>query len=171
MEDELDEIAEGKPWVPVLEQFYGRFSEKLEIADQSIEKVDLKAEVEPVGRVCPECGSELLYREGRFGRFIGCSNFPKCRYTEQILTKIGVTCPNCGGELVEKRTRKGNRLFFGCANYPECEWTSWKRPLPQPCGNCGGLVVQIDQNTGECTQCGRRQPVIKLEPAQEVPGD
>jgi DNA topoisomerase I len=171
MEDELDEIAEGKPWVPVLEQFYGRFAEKLEIADQSIEKVDLKAEVEPVGRVCPECGSELLYREGRFGRFIGCSNFPKCRYTEQILTKIGVPCPNCGGDLVEKRTRKGNRLFFGCANYPECEWTSWKRPLPQPCRACSGLMVQIDQNTAECTQCGRRQPVTQLEPVHEAPGD
>jgi DNA topoisomerase I len=162
LEDELDEIAEGKPWVPVLDQFYGRFAEKLEIADESIEKVDLKAEVEPVGRACPQCGSDLLYREGRFGRFVGCSNFPKCRYTEQILTKIGVACPNCGGDLVEKRTRKGNRLFFGCANYPECEWTSWKRPLPQPCPSCSGLLVQADRETAECTQCGRRHPLPEV---------
>jgi DNA topoisomerase I len=170
MEDELDEIAEGKPWVPVLAQFYDRFAEKLEIADQSIEKVDLKVETEPVGRACPECGSDLLYREGRFGRFIGCSNFPKCRYTEQVLMKIGVLCPNCGGDLVEKRTRKGNRLFFGCANYPECEWTSWKRPLPQPCPACAGLMVQIDQNTADCTLCGKRQPVALAPAASEVPG-
>jgi DNA topoisomerase I len=159
MEDELDEIAGGKAWVPVIEQFYGGFAQNLAAADQAIEKLDLKAEVEFVGRECPECGQPLVYREGRFGRFIGCSRFPGCRFTEQILSKIGVACPNCGGDLVEKRTRKGNRPFYGCANYPECEWTNWKRPLPQPCRICQGLLVQVDKNTAECTQCNARQPL------------
>jgi DNA topoisomerase I len=123
--------------------------------------MDLKAEVEPVGRDCPLCENELLYREGRFGRFIGCSKFPTCRYTEQILNKVGVTCPKCKeGDLVEKRTRKGNRPFYGCSNYPECDWTSWKRPLAAPCRVCGGLLVQLDKNTAECTQCGERQPTL-----------
>ncbi|MCP4423754.1 MAG: type I DNA topoisomerase [Chloroflexi bacterium] len=158
MEDELDEIAQGKEeWVPVIGSFYERFSKNLEAADAAIPKIDLKREVEPVGRECPKCGEPLLYREGRFGRFVGCSNFPKCRHTEQILVKVGVACPNDGGDLIEKRTRKG-RIFYGCANYPECDWTSWKRPLPQPCPHCKGLLIQRNNTTAECTQCGERIP-------------
>jgi len=158
LESELDKIAEGKPWVPVIDGFYRRFSENLVRADEAIPKIDLKRELEPVGRDCPLCGNPLLYREGRYGRFIGCSNFPKCRHTEQVLNKIGVACPNDGGELVEKRTRKG-RVFYACANYPECDWSSWKRPLSRPCVHCQGLLVQINQETAECTKCGERQPL------------
>lgn len=164
LEDELDEIAEGKPWVPVIAGFYGRFEKNLAKADAALPKIDLKKEQEPVGRECPTCGSPLVYREGRFGRFIGCSNFPSCRFTEQILVKVGVPCPRCGGELVEKRTRKG-RVFFGCATYPECEWTSWKRPLTQPCRVCGGLLVQLNNDTAECTQCTTQQPIVQIEQA------
>jgi len=161
LEDELDEIADGKAWVPIIGNFYERFAQRLAKADAALPKLDLKPETEPVGRDCPLCGSPLLYREGRFGRFIGCSTFPTCRFTEQILTKVGVACPKCqSGDLVEKRTRKGNRLFYGCSNYPDCDWTSWKRPLPAPgCRLCGGLLVQLDKNTAECTQCGERQTV------------
>ena len=158
LENELDEIAQGKDWVPVINGFYKRFSANLEKADAAIPKMDLKREVEFVGRECPDCGSPLVYREGRYGRFIGCSTFPKCRFTEQILVKVGVACPNDGGDLIEKRTRRG-RVFFGCANYPECDWTSWKRPLPQPCQKCGGLLIQRNNETSECTQCGERQPI------------
>jgi DNA topoisomerase-1 len=160
LEDELDEIAEGKNWLPVMDSFYGRFANDLERADEAIEKVDVAAkEPEPVGRDCPTCGNPLVYRESRYGRFIGCSDFPNCRYTEQIITKIGVKCPNDGGDLIEKRTRKGGRLFYGCSNYPECEWVSWKRPLPTPCKVCGGLLVQANKRMAECTQCGERQPL------------
>jgi DNA topoisomerase-1 len=162
LEDALDEIADGNPWVPVVDAFYGRFAENLAIADEKIPKVDLKKEVEFVGRACPTCGNELVYREGRYGRFIGCSTFPKCRFTDQILVKMGVTCPKDGGDLIEKRTKKG-RVFYGCANYPACDWTSWKRPLPQPCRLCKGVVVQIDNSTAECTNCGERQPIIIAE--------
>jgi DNA topoisomerase-1 len=160
LEGALDEIAEGKPWVPIVDSFYGRFAENLEIAHEKIPKVDLdeQKEVEFVGRDCPECGNPLVYREGRYGRFIGCSTFPKCRHTEQVLNKLGVKCPNDGGELVEKRTRRG-KIFYGCANYPDCDWTSWKRPLPQTCRLCNGLLVQVDKNTAECTNCGERQPL------------
>jgi DNA topoisomerase-1 len=160
LEDELDEIAEGKNWLPVMDSFYGRFANDLERADEAIEKVDVAAkEPEPVGRDCPTCGNPLVYRESRYGRFIGCSDFPNCRYTEQNITKIGVKCPNDGGDLIEKRTRKGGRLFYGCSNYPECEWVSWKRPLPTPCKVCGGLLVQANKRMAECTQCGERQPL------------
>ncbi|HZD10421.1 MAG TPA: type I DNA topoisomerase [Candidatus Binatia bacterium] len=158
LEDELDAIAEGKAWVPVVAEFYGDFSENLQVAEKDMPKVKLHQEAEPVGRDCPRCGNPLLYRYGRYGKFIGCSNFPDCRYTEQILDKIGVACPNCGGDLVVKRTRRG-RTFYGCANYPECDWTSWKRPVPEPCPHCGGLMVQASKSEAECTKCGRRQPL------------
>ncbi len=157
MEDELDEIAQGKPWVPVVEHFFGDFSKNLKVAEEDMPKVSLERETEPVGRDCPTCGNPLLYRHGRYGRFIGCSNFPACRYTEQILDKLGIACPQDGGDLVVKRTRRG-KTFYGCANYPQCDWTSWKRPLPEPCSHCGGLLVQANKEEAECTHCGRRQP-------------
>jgi DNA topoisomerase-1 len=164
LEGQLDEIAAGSPWVPIIDDFYQRFSQRLEVADEAIERVDMRSEPEPVGRDCPVCGNPLVFREGRFGRFIGCSNFPKCRHTEQIIVKVGVICPKDGGELVERRTRKG-RIFYGCENYPECDWTSWKRPLPEPCPVCGGLLVQVGKDTVECTVCGERQPLGEIVPA------
>ncbi len=129
METDLDNIADGNPWVPVISDFYSRFEVDLAKADAALPKLDLKKEPELVGRDCPTCGSPLVYREGRYGRFIGCSTFPKCRFTEQILVKVGVVCPHGGGEIIERRTQKG-RTWYGCTRYPECEWTSWKKPVP-----------------------------------------
>lgn len=162
LEDELDKIANGKEWVPVIRTFYDQFATDLAKADEDIAKVDVqkvKKELEPVGRDCPVCGKPLVYRESRFGRFIGCSDYPKCRHIEQILKKVGVSCPKDGGDIVEKRAKKGRKLFYGCANYPNCDWTSWKKPVAQPCHNCGGLVVETAKATGECTQCGTKQPL------------
>ena len=160
MEDDLDGIAEGKPWVPVLDEFYRTFEQRLSAADLAVEKVEIKKELELVGRDCPLCNSPLVYREGRFGRFVGCSTFPTCRHTEQIVVRLGVKCPKDGGELIEKKSRRG-KTFYGCANYPECDWTNWKKPLPQPCVKCGGVVVQQDRKTAECTQCGEKQPIMQ----------
>ncbi|MDX1663674.1 MAG: type I DNA topoisomerase [Candidatus Promineifilaceae bacterium] len=160
MEDELDEIAEGRQeWVPVVRDFYDGFAENLSVAEEDMPKVEM---TEKVGRACPECGGDLLYRHGRYGRFIGCANFPECRYTEQILEKIGIDCPECGGDIVVKKTRRG-RTFYGCANYPDCEWTNWKRPVPQKCENCGGLMVQANKRQAECTKCGERAPLEIME--------
>jgi DNA topoisomerase-1 len=162
MEDELDDVANGRAWVPVIDEFYRQFEQRLEVADKAIEKVDVRSEPEPVGRDCPKCGNPLVYREGRYGRFIGCSNFPSCRHTEQIVKKLGVACPKDGGEIIERSTRRG-RIFYGCANYPECDWTSWKRPLAQPCRVCGGLLVVVEKGLAECTACGERQEVDTRE--------
>lgn len=165
IEDELDKIAEGRPWEPVIAAFYGNFAERLEIADEELPKLDLKKEPELVGRDCPDCGNPLVYREGRYGRFIGCSTFPKCRFTEQILTKIGVPCATCGkGEIIERKTRRG-RTFYGCSNYPDCEWKSWSKPLKEPCQNCGSIVVYAKNDQTECTSCGLKQDIVEPEPA------
>ncbi len=151
MEEELDRIAAGEQkWVEVIREFYAPFSKLVEKAEQQIP--EMKAELEPIGRQCPECGKELVIRYGRFGKFISCSGFPECRYTEPWLEKIGVKCPKDGGEIVERKTRRG-RVFYGCANYPQCDFTSWKKPLAMPCPNCGGLLVIQDKRHAQCTQC------------------
>jgi DNA topoisomerase-1 len=164
MEEELDEIAEGdRPWVEVIREFYGPFAQQVEHATASMPEV--KAEPEVLDRLCPESGHPLVVRHGRYGKFIGCSNFPACRYTEPWLEKIGVRCPKDGGELVERRTRRG-RVFYGCANYPACDFTSWKRPLVQPCPDCGSLLVADNRDHAVCTQCGHRFEMAAL-PAVE----
>ncbi len=169
LEDELDEIAEGKPWAPVIGEFYEKFAQDLDVADRALPKLDLRKEPELVGRDCPLSGHPLVYRQGRFGRFIGCSHYPQCKYTEQILVKVGVTCPQCGGDLIEKRTKRG-RTFYGCSNYPDCDWTNWKRPIPQPCPNCGGVLVIENKETAKCTQCGHLAPLATLQPVPQPEG-
>ncbi len=156
LEDELDTIAQGdREWVPVIDGFYRNFEKRLNVADKAIPKVDLKAEPELVGRTCPTCEiGDLVYREGRYGRFIGCSRFPQCRHTEQILVKTGVTCAN-GGELIEKKTRRG-RTFYSCTRYPDCEFTSWKLPVA---ADNEGIWIQVAKNKKECVACGLKENV------------
>ena len=151
MEEDLDKIAEGEAqWVDVMQEFYAPFSEDVKKAQADMPVV--KSGPEPIGRPCPECGRELVIRYGRYGKFISCSGFPSCRYTEPLLEKIGVACPKDGGEIVERKTRKG-RVFYGCINYPACDFTSWRKPLPQPCPRCGGLLVIASKREAQCTQC------------------
>jgi len=151
MEQDLDMIASGQAeWVEVIYEFYRPFSEDVKKAQAEMPVT--KSEPEPIGRQCPEDGGELVIRFGRFGKFISCSNFPKCRYTEPWLEKIGVTCPKDGGDLVERKTRKG-RAFYGCMNYPNCDFTSWKRPLAKPCPKCSGLLVIANKREAQCTNC------------------
>ena len=151
MEEDLDMIASGQAeWTEVIHEFYHPFAEDLKKAQAEMPVT--KSGPEPIGRKCPEDGGELVIRYGRFGKFISCSNFPTCRYTEPWLEKIGIRCPKDGGELVERKTRKG-RTFYGCENYPNCDFTSWKRPIKPPCPKCGGLLVIANKREAQCTNC------------------
>ena len=151
MEEDLDMVASGQAeWTEVIHEFYQPFAEDLKKAQAEMPVT--KSGPEPIGRKCPEDGGELVIRYGRFGKFISCSNFPTCRYTEPWLEKIGVRCPKDGGEVVERKTRKG-RTFFGCENYPNCDFTSWKRPLKMPCPKCSGLLVVANKREAQCTNC------------------
>jgi DNA topoisomerase-1 len=166
MEAELDQIASGeREWVPVLREFYAPFEKDLKRAEVEMEEVDIGNQ--ETGEMCPECGQPLVIRFGRYGKFIGCSGFPECRYTQPFLEKIGVACPECGSDLVEKKTRRG-RTFYGCSNYPECEFASWQRPLPQPCPNCGGLVVQKGRDKAQCIACENWYEQDELAEAAET---
>jgi DNA topoisomerase-1 len=164
MEDELDEIAEGThDWVSTLREFYEPFSKDVKHAELEIPKVSDGPE--PAGRDCPTCGKPLVIRYGRYGKFIGCSTFPACRYVEPWLEKMGVLCPKDGGELVERKTRKG-RTFYACSNYPACDFTSWKKPMPDPCPACGGLLVYGAKQTALCIKCEAKFPLDSL-PSRE----
>ncbi len=156
MEDDLDLIASGeREWVPILRNFYGPFAETLAQARDEMPEVDINNR--PTGEACPECGHPLVYRYGRYGKFIGCSNFPDCRFSKPIVVTTGALCPECGGELVERRTRRG-RAFYGCSNYdaddPEsCDFAVWKRPVPTPCPECGGLLTEARPGWARCRVC------------------
>jgi DNA topoisomerase-1 len=164
MESDLDQIASGnEEWAAVIRRFYEPFEKDMKAAEENIP--EMKVELEPIGRDCPKCGHDLVIRWGRYGKFISCSNFPDCRHTEPWLEKIGVDCPQDGGEIVERKTRKG-RTFYGCSNYPECDYTSWKRPLPLPCPNCGGLLVAQNKNHAQCTQCEEQISMDELSPEE-----
>jgi DNA topoisomerase-1 len=106
---------------------------------------------------CDICGSAMVAKRGRFGPFLACTRYPECKGTKPLLAKTGIPCPVDGGEIVERATRKG-RKFYGCSNYPNCEYTSWQRPLPTVCPNCGGLAVAERGRTARCTVCDWKGP-------------
>ena len=161
MEEELDRIAAGEQeWRPMIRQFYGAFHETLERARVEMPTIPRPPD-EPTGELCPECGSLLLFKTGRFGRFVGCSNYPQCRFSKPI-SLPGVVCPQCGGEIYERRTRRGRRLFYGCANYPECDFTAWNRPIPQPCPACGGMLTDAGKGVAKCLACEEQVPLSSV---------
>ena len=128
MEDNLDKIANGnEKWVEIIGDFFKPFEKKVKDVDKKAERV--KIETEKLGKKCPECKEgELVIRLGRFGKFVSCSRFPDCKYTEKYLEKVGVKCPECGkGDVIVKKTSKG-RKFFGCSRYPDCKYASWRSP-------------------------------------------
>ena len=147
LEDKLDTVeAGGVDWKEIIRDFYPGFKKSLDVAEQQIEKVEINDELsdEP----CDKCGALMVYKMGRFGRFLACPNFPDCRNTKPILNYIEAPCPACGARLMEKTSRK-NRKFFGCERYPECEFVSWEKPVVDKCPQCGGYMVEKRGRKGE----------------------
>ncbi|MBI4120141.1 MAG: type I DNA topoisomerase [Parcubacteria group bacterium] len=128
MEENLDEIAEGKvQWVPVIREFYEPFEKNLKTKMEELKKSDFKKD-EPTDKICPECGKPIVIKLGRFGKFYACTGWPECKHTERIVQKIDMACPKCGqGEVIVKRSKKG-KTFYGCSRYPECDYASWQNP-------------------------------------------
>lgn len=124
MEEELDEIAEGKiKWQPMIREFYTPFEKQLKLAENA---EGVKIEVEYSDRICPTDGGRLIVRQSKFGKFLACENFPNCRFTESITETLDIPCPKDGGKIILKKTRKG-RTFYGCGNYPNCDFAVWKK--------------------------------------------
>lgn len=139
LEDELDSVEEGRAdWVGILKDFYGQLETDLEQAEKTLEHVKLEDEVSDVK--CEKCGRMMVYKHGRYGKFLACPGFPECRNTKPIVKDIGVACPNCGKPLVERKGKR--RTFYGCSGYPECEYVLWNRPTGQLCPDCGHPMIE-----------------------------
>lgn len=153
MEDKLDTIEEGgQIWQDVIRDFYVGFEKELKVALQDRTKVQLK--VEESNEICPNCGAKLVYKMGRFGKFLACPNFPDCKFTKHITDVVG-TCPKCGGELLRKRSKRG-KIFYGCGNFPKCDFASWDLPFKDKCPKCSSLMVVKEYNGYnhiKCTNC------------------
>jgi len=121
-------------------------------------------EAQKTDEKCDVCGSEMVVKRGRFGPFLACSRYPECKGTKPLLQKTGILCPKDGGEIVERQTRQ-KRKFYGCSNYPACDFTSWQRPLPEVCPDCGGLIVAERGRKAKCTVCGWNGPASQAKPA------
>lgn len=155
MESDLDSIEEGQTnWVDIIDHFYKGFEKNLKIAEEEMKEVEIKDE--PAGEDCELCGHDMVYKMGRYGKFMACSNFPECRNTKAIVKDIGVKCPSCdGGKIVERKSKK-RRVFYGCDQYPACEFISWDKPISRPCPKCGEMLVEKKTKKGvhvQCTKC------------------
>lgn len=165
MEQDLDGVEEGMTnWVQVIDAFYKDFEKRVEYADEAMEKIEIKDE--PAGEDCEKCGAPMVFKLGRYGKFMACSNFPDCRNTKAIVKPIGVQCPTCKeGEIVERKS-KTKRLFYGCNRYPECEFVSWDKPINRPCPKCSSLLVEKKLKKGVQIQCTNTDCDYEETPSQ-----
>ncbi len=151
MESKLDDIADGKTiWNELLEKFYKEFEPMVENAFDNMEKKEL----EKTGETCPECGGDLVVRTGKYGKFVSCSNYPKCKYIkkeEKAPATEVCTCIKCGKPIVERTTRKG-KVFFGCSNFPKCKEAYWDKPIGEKCPECNSMLVEKDGKI-KCSSC------------------
>ena len=152
MENDLDEIAEGKEQkVDVLTKFYEDFAPRVKNAFDNMEKTPAKE----TGEMCPECGSPLVIRKGKYGEFVACSNYPTCKYIqkEKKEEKEIMDCPVCKkGKIVERKSKKG-KIFYGCNNYPKCKTATWDIPTGETCPECGKLLITDKEGTIKCMEC------------------
>lgn len=152
MEDDLDKIAEGNmEWNKLLSIFYQEFEPKVEVAFKNMEK---KAP-EETGELCPNCGSPLVIKQSKYGKFTACSNYPTCKYIksnkEEKEVKEIISCPKCDGKILEKKTKRG-KMFYGCSNYPKCDFASWDKPIEEKCPNCNGTLTEKKDKI-KCMNC------------------
>ena len=171
MEEKLDEVAEKKHTKDeVLSEFYGPFKKDLDHAGVAIPIVEIPLEVSDVP--CDKCndGTMMVIREGRFGKFLACPNFPKCRNTKPILHPIGVKCPKCGADILERKSKTG-KVFYGCERYPDCDYTTWDKPLNEECPECKHMMVEHVERNGSkrkfCSnpECSKARPVYASKTA------
>ena len=152
MEKDLDEIAEGnEDYKKMLKEFYDNFAPLVDNAFKNMEK----KKPEETGEKCPECGSPLVIRKGKYGQFTACSNYPTCKYikkeNKQTEKEIICKCPKCEGNIIVRKTKKGKE-FYGCDNFPKCKYASWYKPTGDKCPKCNDLLV-IKNGEVICPTC------------------
>ncbi|MEC1738003.1 type I DNA topoisomerase [Bacillus mojavensis] len=159
MEKDLDNVEEGNiEWVQIIDNFYTDFEKRVKKAESEMKEVEIEPEY--AGEDCELCSSPMVYKMGRYGKFLACSNFPDCRNTKPIVKQIGVKCPSCGeGNIVERKSKK-KRIFYGCDRYPDCEFVSWDKPIERKCPKCGKMLVEKKLKKGiqvQCVECDYKE--------------
>ena len=140
MEEKLDSVEDGNvDWVKIISDFYGPFEKTLKVAEDVIGKIKIEDEVSDVP--CEKCGRMMVYKMGRYGKFLACPGFPECRNAKPIVKESGADCPKCGGKILVKKSKKG-KTYYGCEKNPECDFMTWDTPLSQKCPKCGGLLLE-----------------------------
>lgn len=164
MENKLDAIEHGEEWQKIIAEFYPPFEKNVKIAYATEKKIKMEEEVTDVK--CDKCGAMMVIRSGRYGKFMACPNYPRCKNIKSIVEKAGV-CPKCGGDVVKKRTKAG-KIFYGCGNYPKCDFMSWELPAPYYCPKCKGIMkitkkgdnkvyVCLNKNCGHSINAGNEE--------------
>lgn len=151
----LDKIAEGKSdWQKALMEFYNVFKKDLDVAEDEMEKIEIKDEVSDVK--CELCGRMMVIKQGPYGKFLACPGFPECKNTKPIEEKIGIKCPKCHeGDIIKKKSKRG-RIFYGCNRYPECDFAAFDLPIEKKCPKCGGVLTlrkKAKTNLIKCLDC------------------
>jgi len=139
MEEKLDEVEDGtKEWKLILSDFYKPFSETLKTAEDAIGNIEIKDEISDVP--CDKCGKLMVFKQGRFGKFLACPGYPECKNTKTIAEPISAPCPNCGGKVFERKSKKGAK-YYSCENGTDC-FISWDEPTTLKCPDCGGILYK-----------------------------
>lgn len=155
MESQLDQIEEGNvEWKKVVEEFYSPLAEAIRVAIEKIEKVNMDEETD---EICELCGSNMVIKYGRFGKFMACKNYPECKNTKPIVSKIGVKCPKCKeGDIIMRKSKK-KKVFYGCSNYPDCDFVAWNKPVEEPCEVCGSYMYEKYSKSGTKIVCSNKE--------------
>ena len=142
METELDEVEHGnEQWVQLLREFYDDFAETLSKAKEDMKDEKIELEQDKTDYICENCGKPMVYKYGRYGRFIACSGYPECKTVKKVVEKLGISCPKCGGDIIIRRTKKG-KIFYGCGNFPNCRFASWSEPTEEKCPNAAECCLR-----------------------------
>ena len=165
MESRLDKIEEGlEDWKNVVSESYAPLASSIKEAIENIEKINMDEETD---EICELCGSNMVIKHGRFGKFMACKNYPECKNTKPIVDKVGVKCPKCGdGDIILRKSKRG-RVFYGCSNFPDCDFVEWNKPTGQVCPECGSHMVEKVTKKESKSICSNKDCPTNKKPKKE----
>lgn len=163
IENKLDKIEEGSAeWRTVVDEFYKPFSQLLKVAEENIEKINIEEPVEETDIKCDKCGSNMVIKSGRYGKFLACPRYPECKNTKPLVEELNVSCPKCGKNIVVRKSKRG-RIFYGCSGYPQCDFVSWDKPTNEKCPECGSMMVEKYSKGDKILKCSNTQCSYKSD--------
>lgn len=152
MEDALDKIAEGKlNWTQPLQEFYPPFHEAIITKESQISKRELITQSSQ--EICEKCGKPMVFKLGRFGKFLACSGYPECKNIKSLRKNLGIKCLKCAeGDIIERKSKRG-KIFYGCSAYPKCDFATWQKPTGERCPACNEAIIETPKGQIKCSKC------------------